>query len=300
MKRNLTIFALAILLMSSLTLAGPGRGKSEAPGQNMGPTIVEVALGINGGSSLNDLDPNGEFYLLIEAIKAADPEVARTRNPVHWHFEQRPARLDADPAFDVMRRLDPRELPPSLGQFFGAKEQWLVLPTDAEPAALEAWRDLARHWQRRFGNVVVKSDRDDLTPSADTPMWLMGWNNRLLAGDGPLLSGAGQVLEPQGARIGDRLYRRGSQAVVLLNPGPQPRRLGFIGAASPEAIRALAGKLTHYGGYGRLVFGDPDAGNLVKDRLPAGNSPLTRHFMDEHVPLVLPHRPALTESPFRH
>ena len=43
----------------------------------------------------------------------------------------RPLRVDVDPAFDVMRRLDPLEVPPALSTVFGAENQLFVLPASA-------------------------------------------------------------------------------------------------------------------------------------------------------------------------
>lgn len=40
----------------------------------------------------------------------------------------RPLRLAVDPDFDLFRRLDPREVPPSLGRVFGAERALVVLP----------------------------------------------------------------------------------------------------------------------------------------------------------------------------
>ena len=70
MKKSLTLFALIILLVGSFALAGPGRGKAEAPSQNQGPTIVDVALSVNAAT--------GEFTLLIAALGAADASVLET------------------------------------------------------------------------------------------------------------------------------------------------------------------------------------------------------------------------------
>ena len=42
-----------------------------------------------------------------------------------------PRRVDVDPQFDLFRRLDPYEIPASVGQLFGAEQVMIVLPTDA-------------------------------------------------------------------------------------------------------------------------------------------------------------------------
>ena len=52
-----------------------------------------------------------------------------------------PILLDVDPAFDVMRRLDPLEVPPALSTVFGADDPLFVLPSESEAlpiAVLEA------------------------------------------------------------------------------------------------------------------------------------------------------------------
>jgi len=45
-----------------------------------------------------------------------------------------PVRLHVDPRFDLFRKLDPRETPPSIGQIFGEPRILAVLPSSASPA----------------------------------------------------------------------------------------------------------------------------------------------------------------------
>ena len=221
--------------------------------------------------------------------------VSGRETTVVWALDKRPSRLDVDPAYDVMRLLDPRERPPSLGLMFGSPAQWLVLPEHGDAATREAWRGLAEQWQRRFGNVVVKSDAGELEPPQDAAVWILGWQNRALEGRREAFGGSAQELGPQGARVVDSRPRAGAQAVVLLAPDIHRRPLGFIGASSPAAIAALARKLPHYGSYGRLVFREADATNLTKERMAALAPPLTHHFSSAPVSLKVPRRPPLVD-----
>ncbi|MBN1335293.1 MAG: peptidase M28, partial [Deltaproteobacteria bacterium] len=55
----------------------------------------------------------------------------------------RPLRVDVDPAFDVVRLLDPFEVPPALSTVQGDTEAVFVLPSGVSEAEDRAWRDLA-------------------------------------------------------------------------------------------------------------------------------------------------------------
>ena len=71
------------------------------------------------------------------------------------------------------------------------------------------------------------------------------------------------------------------------------RKLGFIGTRGKPAIDALAGKLTHYSSFGRMVFDLQTNKNLLRESLSASSSPLSAAFTDEQAPLRLPDRPLL-------
>ena len=69
--------------------------------------------------------------------------------------------------------------------------------------------------------------------------------------------------------------------------------LGFIGVEDVTAIRRLAGKLTHYGSFGRMAFELPGLDNLRRDNLDVARSPLSRRFVDDVPELQLPAAPIL-------
>ena len=56
--------------------------------------------------------------------------------------------MDVDPEFDVMRRLDPFEVPPALSTVFGSESPMFVLPGDASEDEQAAWKQLAVDWSR--------------------------------------------------------------------------------------------------------------------------------------------------------
>ena len=210
-----------------------------------------------------------------------------------WQFDSKPVRLDIDPAFDVFRLLDDRERPLSLGQLFGAPRQWLVLPTQASPQERKAWRALAMAWQRKYRNVEVIDDSEASTSLPDdASVWVLGWGNTWLENLRDRFDNPEQHLQARHASIRESSYPSGQFSIVLMGTD-SGRKLGFIGTRGKPAIDALAGKLTHYSSFGRMVFDLQTNKNLLRESLSASSSPLSAAFTDEQAPLRLPDRPLL-------
>jgi hypothetical protein len=186
-------------------------------------------------------------------------------------------RVEVDPYCDLFRHLDRREIPPALGQLFGADRVLLVLPVDASdgiPAA--AWRDFAAIWQRH--NAAIELIREDaLTPlPKDRAVWVLGVNNRwrhLLAA--PLAAYGAGVQETE-ITFGMTQVPRADQSFVFVvsHPDNSDLALGWIGAAHAAALPGLARKLPHYGNYSYLAFAGTTPVNTVQGQWPVRHSPL--------------------------
>jgi len=119
-------------------------------------------------------------------------------------------------------------------------------------------------------------------------LWLFGWDNQGLQTLGGRFTGQDQALDAKALRIAGQVYGRGDHAGVLLDPDNARAPLGFIGAEDATAIRRLAGKLTHYGSFGRMVFTLPSLENVRRDRLEVEHSPLSESFDEPGPELRLP------------
>jgi hypothetical protein len=210
----------------------------------------------------------------------------------------RPLRVDVDPAFDVMRRLDPLEVPPALSTVFGAEEQLFVLPASAPDEETAAWRELAADWARpERPNIVLDSE---LSVLPDTPTWVLGWDNRF----GSEIAGrlADQGISMRGASValaGDVLPKHDhSMVVVARAKGDPTAAVSWVTAAPTEAIPGLARKLPHYTRYSYLGFRGPEPENMAKGMWEPLSSPLVRNLSDGDMPnLELPARVPLAELP---
>lgn len=210
----------------------------------------------------------------------------------------RPRRLVVDPRFDVFRRLDPRELPPTLDRLFGAGELLLVVPADAPQARRDGYRRLAEAWARGNAKVRVRSDQE--LDAADLEeakaVWLLGWDNRFLdAFRGRLGDRAG--IQADTVRLDGSPLAREARSVVLTAPGRKPEQTwGWLAAATPKALPGLARKLPHYGKYSYLAFRGEGPENTRKGQWPVTGSPLNRALVENAPALTLPPRPSLTEA----
>ncbi|MBT8120372.1 MAG: hypothetical protein KJN89_11730, partial [Gammaproteobacteria bacterium] len=235
--------------------------------------------------------PAYELQLPIEVRLQGDKNIHRKTirltskdDVITLYFNKPPQALTIDPGFDVFRLLQDDERPASLGRLFGAKKQLLVMPAEASKAQMQAWKKLAESWSSRYKNVTLAFDKEIESVPEDASLWILGWNNALLKDRQhhftiryPVSATEtfSQSLSGNKASIDRQQLDAEKHAVVLLDADSNRTAQGFIGAQDPEVIASLARKLPHYSSYGQLVFKLPEVKNIIKQRLPALNSPMT-------------------------
>jgi hypothetical protein len=219
----------------------------------------------------------------------------------------RPLRLAVDPAFDVFRRLDPREVPPSIGALFGSAGVTLVLPADASADLAAAYRGLAAAWGGAgAGDVEVVRDADLGALPTDRTVWVIGWANRFRPSVAAALEPLGAKLGAASLAIGEETFAAADRSVVAVarepsGQGGPPRPLGFVAADRAAAVPGLARKLPHYGKYGYLAFEGDAPDNVAKGSWRPVGSPLDRVLVSGGGPpppaAPLPKRSPLAELP---
>lgn len=210
-----------------------------------------------------------------------------------WEVPGPPLRVAVDPAFDLFRRLDPRELPPSLGRVQGARRVVFVLPGDAPEAMRAAYHDLARQWARAADRIVVDEELESLPAGA---VWILGRENRLAQAFRAAAQPLPLRFEGDQVEIAGNAWRWDTHSLVLAAADPDADfAAAWISASSPEAVAALARKLPHYSRYGYLVFAAAPARNVAKGEWPVADSPLQRTLTSgASEPLSLPQRAPLS------
>ncbi len=225
------------------------------------PLLVEVAVTMQGKEKAHVVRLPMEGRILERILPLEAP----------------PVRVQVDPGFDLYRRLDRKEIPPSFGQAFGAGQAILVLPSQADPALLEGYRELADMWKgAQAGTVTVVLDSELEELPGDRAAWIFGWDNRFrsVMSDGVARYGA-ELTGDRFRNQGEALSRRDRSVVTVVSSKTNPDlAIGFLGADNPAALPGLGRKLPHYGKYGYLAFEGDEPANVYKGTWPAVGSPL--------------------------
>ena len=190
-------------------------------------------------------------------------------------YDKKPLRIDIDPQFQIMRKLDRKEVPASLTQVFGEKEAVIILPANSKH--LESYRDLANMWKKtqesQGKKVTVIADNKIKEVPTNKAVWILGFDNKY----SNYVNITGKYKSNLGAKKVEqinKLKKAGSVIFAVNNPKNDKQTVGFIGANNNNAITALSRKLLHYGKYGYLGFEGEKAKNVLKGSLPALNSPM--------------------------
>jgi len=195
-----------------------------------------------------------------------------------------PLLLRVDPEFDVFRMLDPREMPPSIGQVFGEAQALALLPSAATGEAQQRYRDLLAGWQSDSHSIEIKLDSDVAQVPADRAVWILGHDNLhvgALFADGKvdgLKIGGGRVdLAGEEAALG-------SQSIVAVRRHPDnvEKAVGWLVIDPPGAFPGMGRKLPHYGKYSYLAFEGEGPDNVIKGQWATTDSPLTVDLRPEN------------------
>lgn len=191
------------------------------------------------------------------------------------HLPARPVRLDVDPEFDLFRRLDRDEIPPTLSLAFGAEKVLILLPSSAEGSLRLEYERLAETWKGpNPEQIEIKLDRDIQTLPTDRSVWVLGWENQFRDQMGIALEGYGVSIAPDRARIEQIELLRSRHSVVLTarHPANPGQALIWMATDHSAALPGLGRKLSHYGKYSYLGFEGDEPVNIVKGEWPVNRS----------------------------
>jgi hypothetical protein len=198
-----------------------------------------------------------------------------------------PLVLHVDPAFDLFRRLDARETPPSLGQIFGDASPLVVMAADETPDRAAAYRALADGWRAPSHAPRIVTDAEVTALPADRSVWLFGRRNRFARAlvDGTSVAESADAIALDGQRLA-----HADHAVVIVrrHPGNAVKAVGWIVADRVDAMPGLGRKLPHYGRYSYLGFEGAEPVNMLKGQWQTTDSPLAvdlRQPADRGAPL---------------
>ena len=212
--------------------------------------------------------------------------VAMDRREVDFQIDlaDQPIALHTDPWFDLFRSLAPQETPPTLSQFFGAERVLILLPSGADKVLLQGYRQLAESWASDYRQAQVKLDREVENLPLDTPVLLLGWENRFTPPFLAELADYPLKRTDEGLELWRQAYSAQAHSFALTSRPEQAQTRIWIASKNPQSLPGLTRKLPHYGKYSALSFAGDAPDNRLKRQWPISDSPLSISFTTEPPP----------------
>jgi hypothetical protein len=233
-------------------------------------------------------------------IVAETVTMAGRRSTRALTLDARPVHVAVDPEFDLFRRLDVTEIPPSFGRAFGAEKVTVVLPSAATGALATGYAELAAGWSKTgSGEVEVVGDSDLEALPSDRAVWIFGAENRFVDEAASAAAPFGGKLTASKLAVGSQSFGSDSASITVAATHPDDPRLAiaFLSANRAEALPGLGRKLPHYGKYGWLAFEGDEPENVGKGQWDAVGSPLAVAIDDGGTGGASPARDALATLP---
>jgi hypothetical protein len=192
-----------------------------------------------------------------------------------FNYSSRPLRVDIDPQFDIIRRLDKKEVPATLSQVLGSKDGIVILPANSKH--LDAYTGLANMWQKTQAaqnkTLEIIKDSDIESLPNDKAVWVLGFGNKF-ADQVNIFNEYDKSFNAETKSKIELLKKENAFVYAIPNPENSENTIGFIGANNDKTITRLSRTLLHYGKYGFLGFEGENAKNVLKGSLPALDSPM--------------------------
>lgn len=203
----------------------------------------------------------------------------------------------ADPYFDVFRRLDIAEMPPTIRALFGAEQIQFIVPEQNR----EQWLNMVAFFSAdpAIEAEIVYAENFRRLPT-DKSVWVLGKDNpaQRFVEDSVSLYGV-RFSDTALSMLGSELpFANRSTVLTAMHPDNPELTLGWIHADTPEAMPGLTEKLPHYGKYSYLSFVGSEPTNDVKGQWESPESPLLwLRGATGMVLAPLPQRQALAQLP---
>jgi len=195
-----------------------------------------------------------------------------------FSFQDNPLLVQIDPQFNIFRKLNFNEIPPSLSKIFGSEKLLILLPSNAAKEKLESYQELAKIWSgdsTKQIEVALDSKYEEL-PS-DKNIWIFGMENKFTDIIKEGLKDYSSEIKNDAVTLGKNSFpvNNNSFVISVRHPKNPNNVLVYLSTENKEAITGLSKKLPHYGKYSYLVFEGTEPTNTGKGEWGSVNSPLT-------------------------
>lgn len=195
-------------------------------------------------------------------------------------IKDKPLKLLVDPQFDIFRKLDPRESPPTFTKAYGAEKTLIILP-DENRESYQLYKEFSELWIKgKEDKFTVKSQNEmDKLPS-DKAVMLLGFANKFASVVNSGIKKYSSELLPNGVRYGKREIASDDNSFFMsvVNPNNIKAVVTLLSIGNKDAVAGLNRKLPHYGKYSYLAFSGSEPTNIDKGQWSVNNSPLVNNI----------------------
>ncbi len=193
-------------------------------------------------------------------------------------YKENPRLVQIDPQFNLFRKLNYNEIPPSLSKIFGAEDLLILLPSKATKEKLESYQALAKIWsddKTKKIEVSLDSKYDKLPVNKN--IWIFGAENKFIEVIKKSLKDYNSTIKNDAVALGKTSFPVNNNSFIISVRHPQnpDNVLVYLSTENKEAVPGLARKLPHYGKYSYLVFEGNEPANIGKGEWGSVNSPLS-------------------------
>lgn len=187
-----------------------------------------------------------------------------------FDFESDVVRVEFDSNFDVMRKLDVREVPASLSGLMGAMNCTIILPnSNSNLSDYSAMAKAFKSGQLRQGKqVTILTDSEmESFPNAEY-VWILGSENKYAKEASISEKLKLSLTEDLQASLGNL------EGSLFHIQSVDKQKVAFLTSNDTKQIMQILSKMKHYGSYSFLGFEGDESKNTLKGVFPILNSPM--------------------------
>lgn len=235
--------------------------------------------------TIEQIQKEDPFILDVPVVVVDDKGTHRTvfqlkdrKTELSIKADDEPLKIMIDPQFDIMRRLDPNEIPPAFTKAYGADKSLFVLPNQSDEN-YDLYKEFTEGWmsgkEDKFG--VVDEKGLSALPN-DRTVWILGKDNKLLSNVSDPLKNYNSAIRSDSVKLAGKVLATGNNSFLISanNPDNIDHIIMFLSIGNEKAVPGLLRKLPHYGKYSYLAFEGDEPTNIEKGQWSVNNSPLIK------------------------
>lgn len=254
--------------------------------------------------TLKQIQPEEVFYLDVpvvivtkDGIKTETVEMNEKESKYNFTVDSAPLKILIDPEFDLMRKLDPRESPPTFTKAFGSKKSLIILP-DQNDASYQQYKDFVELWIKGNENKFSVKSQDQVKELPDNEsVMLLGTKNKFNSVVNSELKKYNSEILNNGIKFGKREIPSDDNSffISVSNPKNIKEVITLLTIGNKSAVEGLNDKLPHYAKYSYLAFNGSEPANIEKGVWQVINSPMFKNIAsaDSNIEVKLETRKAL-------